>query len=224
MRLPPLMTLLMPLNRSSVARRPPAVKKPPAKKNPSSVDEGLHFGLQLRHYRLMRKLKLKELAEMADCSESLLSRIENNQINPSFAMLHRLCKALDTTVASMMAPIDAAVCHVTRPGERPVVGRSSLRDVEKSEAEVFVPYTDGRLLEGVIVILEPGGNSNGVLSHRGEEVGYVLEGQLELTVDTETYLLDPGCTFFFRSDIPHSYLNPGERTTRIVWVNTPPSF
>lgn len=213
----------MPLARSTATARQPAVKASP-KKKAATADDGPHFGLQLRHYRLMRKLKLKELAEMADCSESLLSRIENNQINPSFAMLHRLCKALDTTVASMMAPIDASACHVTRPGERPIVGRGGLRDVEKSEAEVFVPYADGRLLEGVIVTLHAGGNSNGLLSHRGEEVGYVLEGQLELTVDNETHRLDPGCTFFFRSDIPHSYLNPGEATTRVLWINTPPSF
>lgn len=215
----------MPLARSSSSAPRQAAAKPSNRKSKAAASEDVpRFGLQLRHYRLMRKLKLKELAEMAACSESLLSRIENNQINPSFAMLHRLCKALDTSVASMMAPAAASACHVTRPGERPVVGRSGLRDVEKSEAEVFIPYADGRLLEGVIVTLYPGGNSNGLLSHRGEEVGYVLEGRLELTVAGETHLLDPGCTFFFRSDVAHSYFNPGELTTRVLWVNTPPSF
>ncbi len=200
----------------------PAAADAPAKS--ASGDEGPRFGLQLRHYRLMRKLKLKELADLAGCSESLLSRVENNQINPSFTTLHRLCQALDTTMASMMTPAEPALCHVTRPGERPVVGRSSLRDVENSEAEVFVPYADGRLLEGVILTVRPGGNSNGLLSHRGEEVGYVLEGTFELTVEEEIHTLGPGATFFFRSDLAHSYRNPGEATTRVLWVNTPPTF
>ena len=218
----------MPLSRSTTAPRKQRLPKATAidkeATDKGGADEGPRFGLQLRHYRLMRKLKLKELAEMADCSESLLSRIENNQINPSFAMLHRLCKALDTTMASMMTPSEPSLCHVTRPGERPVVGRTNLRDMENSEAEVFVPYADGRLLEGVIVVLRSGGSSNGFLSHRGEETGYVLEGEFELTVEDETHALGPGCTFFFRSDIRHSYRNPGKATTRVLWVNTPPSF
>lgn len=206
----------------SASKAVPGARKAIAPK--SSEADGPRFGLQLRHYRLMRKLKLKELASMADCSESLLSRIENNQINPSFTTLHRLCKALDTSMASMMAPVEPTLCHVTRPGERPVVGSKEMRDSEHSEAEVFVPYADGRLLEGVIVTLLPGGHSNGTLSHRGEEVGYVLEGQFELTVEDVTHQLAPGCTFFFRSDLPHAYRNPGDTVSRILWVNTPPSF
>ncbi|HWH82586.1 MAG TPA: cupin domain-containing protein [Burkholderiaceae bacterium] len=209
-------------NRSK-PRIPVAAERAPAE--PAGVEEGApRIGVQLRHYRLMRKLRLSDLAALASCSESLLSRIENNQLNPSFTTLHRLCKALDISIANMMTPAEQTVCIVTRPGERPVVGRSNLRNPENSEAEVFIPYTDGRLLEGLLVTLRPGGTSNGVVSHRGEEVGYVLEGQFELTVEKDTYTIGPGGTFFFRSELPHSYRNPGTDTTRIVWINTPPSF
>lgn len=189
-----------------------------------SREAGISVGVQLRHYRLSRKLKLKELADLAGCSESLLSRIENNQVNPSFTTLHRLCKSLEISVSNMMAATDESHCVISRPGERLVVGRGGLRDPEHSEAEVFIPYRDGRLLEGLLVTLRPGGNSNGFVSHRGEEVGYVLEGEFELTVEDTTHRLGPGCTFFFRSDIPHSYRNPGRKATRVLWINTPPSF
>lgn len=172
----------------------------------------------------MRKLKLKELGDMAGCSESLLSRIENDQVNPSFTTLHRICNALEISISNMMSSVDDSQCIITRPGERVVVGRSTLRDIEHSEAEVFIPYRDGRLLEGLLLTMRPGGNSNGFVAHRGEEVGFILEGEFELTVAEETHLLGAGCTFFFRSDIPHSYRNPGSVNTRVLWINTPPSF
>lgn len=191
----------------------------------SQKEQPISIGVQLRHYRRLQGLKLKELAEMAGCSESLLSRIENGQVNPSFTTLHRLCKALDISISNMMGPVDESPCVITRPGQRLVVGRNPVnRDIEHSEAEVFIPNRDGRLLEGLLVTLRPGGNSNGFVAHRGEEVGYVLEGEFELTIESETHRLGPGCTFFFRSDIPHSYRNPGKVDTRVIWINTPPSF
>jgi transcriptional regulator with XRE-family HTH domain len=182
------------------------------------------IGLQLRHYRLMAKLKLRELAERAGCSESLLSRIENNQLNPSFTMLHRLCKALDISVSKLMSSGVDSQSFIFHAGSRPVVGRVGPHNPEDSEAEMFIPFAEGRLLEGVIMVLNPGGHSNGFLTHRGEETGYVIEGRLKLKLDQQTHLLGPGSTFFFRSDIPHEYSNPGKVTTRVVWVNTPPSF
>jgi mannose-6-phosphate isomerase-like protein (cupin superfamily) len=48
------------------------------------------------------------------------------------------------------------------------------------------------------------------------------EGYIEITVDTETHLVGPGGSFFFRSDLPHRYPNIGSTVARIVWVNSPP--
>jgi quercetin dioxygenase-like cupin family protein len=40
--------------------------------------------------------------------------------------------------------------------------------------------------------------------HDGEEVGYVVEGELKLIVGGKTYIIAEGGSFFFRSDLPHS--------------------
>jgi len=57
------------------------------------------------------------------------------------------------------------------------------------------------LLEGFLVVIEPGGNTNGILQHKGEEVGYVVEGQLELTINSEVRLLNAGDSFYFPSKL-----------------------
>src|SRR5262245_63306949 len=52
------------------------------------------IGTRLRHARLMRGSRLKDVAAAAGCSASLVSKIENNKIEPSLQVLHKLCTVL----------------------------------------------------------------------------------------------------------------------------------
>jgi len=88
---------------------------------------------------------------------------------------------------------------------------------------VVVP-AKGRLLQADIHVIEPLVARPETISHAGEEVGYVLEGRLELTLGDERYLLEAGDSFHFPSEVPHGYRNPGRVRTRVLWVNTPPTF
>ena len=184
----------------------------------------LHIGARLRHARLMHCLRLREVAERAGCSESMLSKIENERAVPSLTTLHRLCKALGVNISQLMSEAPVRAWTIMRPADRPVIGHRQVPDGEGTKAEVLVPAADGRLLQGFIVVIEPGGHSGGTLQHKGEEVGYVIEGTLQLTIEGESHLLAAGNSFHFASDLPHSYGNPGTVPMRAVWINTPPSF
>jgi uncharacterized cupin superfamily protein len=90
--------------------------------------------------------------------------------------------------------------------------------------ERLIPQTRNALLQVNIHQVEPGGGSHGLISHVGEEMGYVLEGMLDLTVGEQNRRLFAGDSFFFPSEQPHGYANPGVTVARILWVNTPPTF
>lgn len=185
----------------------------------------LRVGGRLRHARLLNKLRLKDVAELAGCSESMLSRIENERAVPSLTTLHRICKALGVSISALLGDQDEMQPWVVmHPSERPLIGHSPLATGEGTKAEVLVPAKDGRLLEGFVVVIDPGGSSGGTIQHKGEEVGYVIEGTLELTIDGARHLLTPGDSFYFPSDLPHSYGNPGKTVMRAIWINTPPTF
>ena len=49
----------------------------------------------------------------------------------------------------------------------------------------------------------------------------MIEGQIELTVETSTYTLYAGDSFFFKNHLTNSYRNPESITARVLWVNTP---
>lgn len=201
----------------------PAALEGAAARNAADVPSQMRIGAKIRHARLLRELSLKDLAEKVGCSVSALSKIESQKANPSITMLHRICSALDSNLASLFSG-DEDVAVVTRAEDRPVITTDQLRRGTGILLERLVPYSTGYLLQGNVHIIEPGGGSDVGLQHEGEELGYVIEGVLELIVDGTTYLANAGDSFFFHSNLPHSYRNPGETVARVVWVNTPPTF
>ena len=183
------------------------------------------IGFHLRRERRLKKLLLKDVADATKLSVSLISKIETNKVSPSLSTLHKVAKALGTSVSALFAIEETIAQVVCRPGQRPIAGRvQTMREWDGIEAEIMVPYAAGRLLEGFVFIMQPGGHSGGFLQHDGEECGYVLSGELELIVGGTRHELNPGDSFFFPSSIPHAYRNPGKSIARVLWINTPPTF
>lgn len=190
----------------------------------STIPDGLALGLRLRSLRRSRRLTLKALATQADCSESLLSRVENGHVVPSLTTLHRLCQALGINVGALLDAPREATCVVRGPGDRPSHVRDEAEEGDGSIAQSLIPFAPGRQLEGLIVSLPADGRWCGPFVHEGEEVGFVLSGTLELIVAGETYLVPEGSSFFFLSSHEHHYRAAERAPCRALWVNTPPNF
>jgi transcriptional regulator with XRE-family HTH domain len=187
-----------------------------------AADE-LSLGQRLRHIRRLKGLRLRQLAEAIACSESMLSKIETDRASPSLQLLHRLAEELGTTVQALFSDTEGQTLTVYREGERPILKLQNRSDGRpQTSLERLIPHAEGRTLNANVHVVPPGCGSSGLLRHRGEEVGYVLVGRIELVVDGVTAVVDAGGSFFFQSSLPHSYRNIGASTARIMWVNSPP--
>ncbi|WP_420848946.1 cupin domain-containing protein [Phyllobacterium zundukense] len=182
------------------------------------------LGTRLKLARQTRGLTLKALSEAANCSESLLSKIENGKASPSLPMLHRLVQVLETNIGWMFEESDGDEGIVFRAGTRPLIALDPLRRGEGISLERIIPYSQGHLLQCNIHHIEKDGASAGPIQHAGEEVGYVLAGEIELIVGERQFQLSAGDSFVFNSDLPHHYRNTGTERASIFWVNTPPTF
>ncbi len=186
----------------------------------TSGGDDMQLGLHLRTARLARGLRLRELAEKAGCSESFVSKLENNKLIPSIRRLKAICDALGITVGDLFS--------WAQDSDNIVVVASEHRKMKLSSA-AGPGITMERLgpprlrLGGFVNSIEPGWFS-GPLSHEGEELGYVLEGTIELTVGERSFELSTGDSYSFRSDITHSYRNSSNRVGRVIIVNSPPSI
>lgn len=198
----------------------------PARKAPAPEESSLRIGHHLKRERRLKGMRLVDVAETAGISPSLISKIEHNKLNPSLSALHRIAKALGTSVSALLALEEQVDSVVLKRHDRAKVGNggTGIFSWEGIEAEILVPHEHGRQLEGFLFVMQPGGHSNGEVEHEGEECGYLIEGQLELVVSGTTFLLEAGDSFFFPSHRPHSYRNPGKKLAKVVWINTPPTF
>jgi transcriptional regulator with XRE-family HTH domain len=174
---------------------------------------------RMRLARHMRGLTLKMLADAAGCSESLLSKIENGKAYPSLPMLNRLVQALDMSMGWMFEERSVGGPIIMRAGQRPA---SALEAARAITVERVVERSEDHLLECGIYHVEAGAGVDQAQVHAGEEAGFLLDGQLELTVDGRPHRLSAGDAFSFRSDHPHSFRNVGTARASIFWVHTPP--
>lgn len=185
----------------------------------ATMTDMVQLGAKLRHARLARRMRIKDVAERAGCSEGMVSKVENGKIAPSLALLHRLVAATGTNVSSLFDNSRESV--VTRAGRRPVFSPSEDNTIKM---ELLTPIPSPTLFQASIHIIPGKAMSDGPIEHEGEDFGYVLEGELEVFVGNQKFRLKAGDTFYFPSSLPHSYKNPSDSTTRVIWFNTPPTF
>jgi len=206
----------MPKPNSAVKAKPSRVAEPVVAKR-----DDMQIGGRLKHARLLAGIRMRELAEKVGCTESMISKLESGRVVPSLPMLQRLVDALDRDLASFFGSDPNSPGIIQRAGQRSVAYTDPIRQGTGVSYERLVPFGAGNLLECNIHVIEVDGAKQDPITHQGETVGYVIEGQLELTVETTLYKLAVGDSFFFKNHLTNNYRNPGPGVTRVLWVNTP---
>ena len=176
-------------------------------------------GRPLRRLRQSCGLNLREASERTGLSVSFLSSLERGVTGASIATLQRLTAAYGTTLNQVFgAP--AGRERLVRAGRRPVLrlGDASVRIEQLARG--------AEQLEPQLFVLSPGATSDGAYAHDGEEFLYLLSGALTVWIgDDETYrLARPGDALTFPSNLPHRWRNDAGGETRLLWINTPPTF
>ncbi|MCH7980176.1 MAG: cupin domain-containing protein [Proteobacteria bacterium] len=62
------------------------------------------------------------------------------------------------------------------------------------------------------------------LTHAGEECGIILPGRLRVTVGDHVAILRAGDAYYFNSNQPHNFHNPGNEPCELISACSPPTF
>lgn len=200
---------------------PKAQVKREAERDAAQRRDELQVGARLKHARLLEGIRIRELAERVGCAESMISKIENGKVAPSLLMLQRLVEALNRDLSSFFGADINSPGLVQKEGERTISQTDAIRGGTGVSYERLVPLAAGNLLEGNIHRIEPGGEKVDQITHQGETMGYVIEGELELTIESTVYKLGTGDSFFFKNHLTNRYRNASKSLARVIWVNTP---
>jgi quercetin dioxygenase-like cupin family protein len=55
-------------------------------------------------------------------------------------------------------------------------------------------------------------------THKGEEMGYLISGELQVKLEKGTYTLKEGDLMILRSEIPLEWKNSGQEIARLLWI------
>jgi len=185
------------------------------------MTDAMQIAARVRHARILKGLRMKDLAERVGYNESMISKIESGKVTPSLVMLNKIVTALDRDLASFFGLDIEMHRMVLTAKDRTVVEGDALRGGKGVSYERMVPLAAGNLLEANVHVVQPGGEKVDNITHQGEATGYLIEGEIELTIDGEIYRMQAGDSFFFKAHLPNSYRNTGDQVARIIWVNTP---
>ena len=177
----------------------------------------MEIGQKLKRYRTQNGLTLEELASRCELSKGFLSQIENDITSPSISTLGDIVEALGMDMSTFFKEEKTAQFVFTD---------LDYFEDEKEDSKItwIVPNAQKNEMEPILLELEPGGESNEIPPHEGEELGYVLSGKVTMVMGEESYVIKKGQTFYITGDMAHQLVNDHQQKARILWVCTPPVF
>jgi transcriptional regulator with XRE-family HTH domain len=162
------------------------------------------IGAKIKALRLAKGLGQVELGAHTGLSPALLSKIERGQIFPTLPTLLRIALVFGVGLEHFFLEERPAVA-VTRKKDRVRLPEKMGGD---SPAYLFesldYPLND-RAMSAYYALFPPTPKFSEAHRHDGEELVYVLKGQLAIDVANTTTVLDEGDAIHFASDAPHRY-------------------
>lgn len=176
------------------------------------------IGQKVEELRQNLGISSRELAKRTEITPSMLSQIVKGSANPSIQTLKSLAKVLDVPVFTfLMEEVNTKELIVKKEDRRQMI-------VDGLHYELISPDFTSQLATA-IMRLSPGSDSSKTpLAHKGEEVAYVVEGPIQLTLLGDKYELQTGDSVKIPSHTEHQWTNTTNHEVSILFSVTPPSF
>lgn len=170
----------------------------------------------LKALRAAQGLTLAQLGEKVGLSASYLSQVERGVTTPSLSRLTGIAQALGVEIRDFFED-DAASPSVVRANQgRKLQGRAGIN------MELLSADPRGKKIQPYIVVCPSGAWREHASVHPGEECGFVVKGELTVTVGEETFTLASGDCIHYDRHQYHSWRNAGATECVAIWAVSPP--
>jgi len=180
------------------------------------------IGKRIRELRTTKEWTLEDLATHSRLSKSFLSQVERGQSTLSIVSLSSICKALDVSMTELLQRDQAlAVKEKNKATGLTFVPTALQLCFKFANSSVNYFHVIGHVHErafDVIICDIPPGYSYPVMTHEGDEFGYLLEGTIHVKTRETDYSMKPGDCYYLRSTEPHSYETSKEKGAKILMV------
>lgn len=181
------------------------------------------IGRRIRQFRRQNDFTLQELADKTGFSKGYLSKVEKSEKAPPVATLSVIAKKLGVTVSNILGEEAAAgsICLV-RQNERILMPKTGEKIGYAYEA-LADPYPH-KHMEPFILSYPSDGALKHTFQHDGEEMLYMLQGQMRLRYGGREFILNKGDCMYFDSSVAHTVESIGEiplKTLIVIYSDSP---
>ena len=172
------------------------------------------IGKLIRERRKQLRLTLVELCGKTGLSAGYLSVLERDNAQPTLGSLAQIAKALDVELEYFIStpkPKEA----LTKAGERP---RFSIHESGLVYESLGTDFPGAQLSSYVIHV--PPGYKSETVRHEGEEIIFIIKGEICQILDNQSFTLSKGDSLHFRGSSPHSWRNSTDVTAILLWTGT----
>lgn len=180
-----------------------------------------HLGERIRRLRRDRGLTLEDAGKLTALAASTLSKIENDQMSPTFDVVQKLAHGFDIDITELFANDQGG-----QPGSRrSVTVKDAGRLMETpvySHRLLAAELSHKKILPFISTIKARDlSDFSEWASHEGEEFLYVLEGEVCFyTAHYEPVSLRPGDSIYIDANMPHVCVSTSEQSAVVMWINT----
>lgn len=176
---------------------------------------------KLRMLRRNANLTLQQLSQRCGISASALSKIENGQLSPTYEKIAALASGLNVEVGELFSP----AARTSMSGRRSVTrrGQGVVHSTDQYNYEILHPdMADKRFIPLVTTIrAHDRAEFPQLLSHDGEELLYVLTGEVILHTDGYAPLhLGAGDSCYFDSAMGHACVSGTAEDATVLWISS----
>jgi transcriptional regulator with XRE-family HTH domain len=190
-------------------------------------DLNQRIALRVRSLRAAQGLSLDALAAKSGVSRSMISLIERGETSPTAVVLEKLATGLGVILASLFdVPADAGPAPggpVARRADQPQWRDPASGYLRRNVSPAGVPQP-----MRIVEVNFPAGArvafDNGPRDLRVHQQVWVLEGEIDVTLDAECYRLREGDCLAMQLDRPTMFHNPTRKPARyaVVIASEPP--
>jgi transcriptional regulator with XRE-family HTH domain len=178
------------------------------------------LGERIKRKREEHHLRLNELSTKVGVSPSALSQIEKAKAFPSIVTLKSIADNLHTTVGELIGEHEAL-------SNNPLMRFDEISFIEENEngcsSYLLSNHGPNKQMDTLMLKLSPEADSRNILKpHPGQTFIFVLQGNVSIELDGNTFQLKPNDSFYLNSHRPHIILNKSDQHANVIIVSTPP--
>jgi transcriptional regulator with XRE-family HTH domain len=170
------------------------------------------IGERIKTLRTEQKMTLAELGEKANLSISYLSQIERDKTSPSLTTLETIARSLNIGLRYLFES-DNEIAYVVR------ANRTTDATPPKTpfERQPLMPLSGNPEIEVYRITIQPQSTTGEIEQFAGEEIIYVLDGEIIISIEEEQFILSAGDSIHYDALLKHCWRNASDPPCVMLW-------